>query len=342
MFRFEHPDHLFGLLIVPVLVVLYLVFRQLRKRTILKIGNPETVKQMMPGLSSWKENIKFVLVLLGFTFLIVSWANPQWGIKKEKVKRKSIDVVLALDISQSMMAEDIKPSRMERAKKFTQTLIQKLKGERIGLILFAGNAYLQMPLTTDYSAAQLFVKSANTKLAPSQGTAIGDAVDLAEKTFDEENKSHKALIIISDGENHEPNAMEIIQQAGENGLMIFTIGVGTTTPTMIPFERGGRIDYKRDKSGKPVRSALNEEMMISIAENGNGAYFNIAQGSQIIDYLKDRIDKVEKRELEQRVFNEYESYFQLFLIIGIVFLIIEFLISNRRSKVLEGKDIFKV
>jgi len=296
----------------------------------------------MPDASRYKHLIKYGLLMLALTALVIAWANPQYGTKKEKVKRKSVDVFIALDISQSMMAEDIRPSRMDRARRFAQSLVEELKGERMGTIIFAGNAYLQMPLTTDYAAAQMFIKSANPKMAASQGTAISDAIDLAERSFEEENKQHKVLVIISDGENHDEEALELAKKANENGLLIFTVGVGTAEGGFIPTRIAGRPDYKRDNAGNPVRSQLNEDMLQQLADAGSGDYFRLSEGDQIEPALRERIDKVEKRELEQRSFNEYESYFQYFLGLGLIFILLEFVISYRKSKWMEGKDIFKV
>ncbi|HHH49754.1 MAG TPA: VWA domain-containing protein, partial [Saprospiraceae bacterium] len=244
MFRFENIDHLYALALIPILLAFYFFTRLLRKKKINEFGNIELVQQLMPEASKWKHLIKYVFLMLGLSFLIIAWANPQWGTKKEKVKRKSVDVFIALDISQSMMAEDIRPNRMERARRFAQQLVEELKGERIGTIIFAGNAYLQMPLTTDYAAAALFIKSSNPKMAASQGTAISDAIDLAERTFEEENKNHKVLVIISDGENHDQEALDRAKEAKENGLLIFTVGVGTAEGGFIPTRIGGRADYK--------------------------------------------------------------------------------------------------
>ena len=239
-----------------------------------------------------------------------------------------------------MMAQDIRPSRLERAKQFAQKLVQELKGERIGTIIFAGNAYLQMPLTTDYSAAQLFLKSANSEMVPTQGTAIGEAVRLAEQSFADDNKHHKAMVIITDGEDHEAETIEQVQKARDNGLLIFAVGVGTNEGGFIPYQVNGRWDYKRDKTGNPVRSKLNEGMLGEIAEKASGSYFNLSEGDKIITALQEKIDKVEKRELEQRSFSEYESYFQYFIFLTLLLLLIEFFISYRKSRMLQGKDLF--
>lgn len=340
MFRFEHSAYLYGLLLIPILALLFYVVWMLRTKRIGKMGDVHLVKRLMPDYSPNKQWIKIGFYLLALTCFVLAWANPQWGTKTEKVKRKSVDVMLALDISESMLAEDISPSRLDRAKRFTQNLIEELRGERIGLILFAGNAYLQMPLTTDYSAAQLFVRSANTSLAATQGTAISDAVDLAERSFAEDNKSHKVLIVISDGENHDQETIERVAEARGNGLITFTLGVGTEQGGQIPAMVAGRKSYKRDNKGAVINTKLNEVMMNDIAEKGGGAYFNIANGYQIIDVLEDKIANVEKRELEQRVFNEYESYFHYFLAMGLLFLFLEFILTNKRSGLLEGRTLF--
>ncbi len=341
MFRFENIEYLYAFALIPVLVLFFLLMWYARRRAIRNFGDFELMKRLMPHMSKYKHAIKFLILMVALSFMIVGWANPQWGTKKEKVKRKSVDVFIALDISLSMLAEDISPNRLERAKKFSQNLINELKGERIGIIIFAGNAYLQMPLTTDYAAAELFVRSANTKQAPTQGTAISEAIDLAERSFEQDNKHHKALIIITDGESHDQDALERAREANENGLLIFTVGVGTPGGANIPIVYAGQRGIKRDKSGNPVRSRLNETMLIDLAIEGDGAYYNLVEGDKVVDVLQERISKVEKRELEQRSFNEYESYFQYFLAIGLFLMLLEFFVSYRKSKWLEGKDIFK-
>ena len=341
MFRYEHIEYLLALGIIPVLIGVFFWMWYARKRAMDRFADSNLINQLAPQMSKYKHKVKFGLLLLGLTALIIAFANPQWGAKREKAKRKSVDVFIALDISESMLATDISPNRLERAKRFAQQLVEELKGERIGTIIFAGNAYLQMPLTTDYAAAQLFLKSANTRMAPTQGTAISEAIDLAEQSFEQTNKQHKALIIISDGENHEEEAIARAGEAYENGLMIFTIGVGTAQGSMIPIEVAGFSDYKKDKDGRTVRTALNEQMLTDLATAGAGVYFNISDGEQIIPVLQDRISKIEKREFETRSFTDYESYFQWFIALALIFILAEFVISYRKNKYLEGKDFFK-
>ncbi len=343
MFRFEHIDHLWGLLAIPVLILLFLLLWQWRKNSFKKFGQLEVIRHIMPEVSRFKHQLKFGLLMLALVFLFIGWANPQWGTKKEKVKRNSADIMIALDISQSMLAKDIAPNRMERAKRLTQDLINKVKGDRVGLIYFAGSAYLQMPMTTDYSAAKLFAKSAHPNLAGAQGTAIEEAIYIAQNVFREEDKNHKALVIITDGEDHDSEVLSLAENANENGMSIFTIGVGTENGEFIPIEQNGRTSYKRDKNGNPVRTALNEKMLKDIADAGGGSYYNISQGNLILNEISDELAKIEKRELEMRMFNEYESYFQYFIGIGLLLMVLEFFISYKKSGVLKNKkDIFKI
>lgn len=341
MFRFEFIEHLYAFVAVPILVLFFFLMWYARKRMLNQFGEEPLVSQLMPNWSSYKYGLKFGLLILALSLLIVGWANPQFGSKREKVKRKSVDVFIALDISQSMLAEDLRPSRLERAKQFASKLVEELKGERIGLILFAGNAYLQTPLTTDYSAVLLFLRSANPKLAPTQGTAIGEAIDLAEQSFEEDNKHHKVMVVISDGENHDEESVERAEGANDNGLLLYTVGVGTAEGGFIPVEENGRSEFKRDRAGTPVRSRINEDMLRELADVGNGAYFNLSQSDKIADVIRTRIDGMEKREFEQRSFSEYESYFQYFLALALLFLLLEFVLSYRKSKRWGDRDIFR-
>jgi Ca-activated chloride channel family protein len=341
MVRLEHPEYLYALLLIPLLAVAFLWMQRARLRAIRKLGSEDLLQQMMPDYSKYKPILKFLLLSLALALFIIGWANPQMGSKTEKVTRKGIDVFIAMDISQSMMAEDLAPNRLERAKRFTEELVQELAGNRVGLILFAANAYLQMPLTTDYAAATLFVQSVNTGMAPYQGTSIGGAIQLAEKAFPEDNKNHKAIIIITDGENHDEEAMAAAAEANNNGLLIFTVGVGTEEGSFVPEIRNGTKVYKKDRSGEAVRSKLDADLMREIAEAGNGNYFYLSEGMQITQSLREQVDRMEKREYEQRVFDEYESYFQYCILAGLIVLLIEFMLSYRKSGWLSGVDIFR-
>ena len=333
MLRFEHTEHLYALGLLPVLLLFFWLAWRSRNRAIRRFGDSGLMERLMPEVSRYKHYLKFGLLALGLAFLFVGWANPQWGSKKREVKREGIDVLIALDISQSMLAEDISPSRLSRASRFAQNLVEGLKSERLGLILFAGSAYVQSPITQDFNSILLALRSANPNMIPNQGTAIAGAIGLAEGAFEENNKSHKALIIITDGEDHEQDAVNRALEAHENGLLIFTVGVGTEAGSFIPVVENGREGYKRDQTGNPVMSRLNEDILRQVAEAGGGSYFNLSAGSnRVVDALKESIDSMEKRELEERVFSEYNSYFQWFVGLGILVLLLEFLISYRRNR----------
>ncbi len=332
MFRFEHEAYLVILLgIFPLALLLYLAWiwynRQQRK-----LGEASLIQHLKvdvyPRLRRWLS----FLSLLIFTLLVIAWANPQWGAKRQKVKAKSTDIFIAMDISNSMYCEDVAPSRMEVAKKFAFDLIEKLKGERIGLIFFAGNAYLQMPLTTDYAAAQVFVRAANPGLATSQGTALGEAIRTAEEGFGKDVKKHRSLIIISDGEDHDADAIESSASAHEKGMLIFTVGIGTTQGSFIPIQVRGNRDWKRDASGQPIQTRLNETLLNEIAHKGGGDFFRLNGTSEVLNALDNKIDVLEKEEFEERSFSEYESYFQWFLGSAILLYMIQWLLGHNLWK----------
>jgi len=338
MFQFENIEGMYLLAGVPLVLCLLFLSLYLKEKKLKELMNTAMFSRLIPEWSKLYEWLKILFFCLSLAFLSVAWANPQWGTKRQKVKAKSSDVIIALDISQSMMAEDISPNRLERAKRMAADLIRALRGNRIGLIYFAGSAYLQMPLSNDFAAAELFIKSANTKQAGTQGTAIADAIDLGVSAFNEGEKSQKAMIIISDGENHDLEAIESARNAKENGTFIYTIGVGTESGDVVPIMNRGRKEYKVDKSGVPVKSRLNINLMQDIANAGDGETYLLNEGDELIKDIKSELQKLEKKEVEQRSFSDFESYFQYFLFFGILFLVIEFLLGNRRKKKLEIID----
>ena len=335
MFRFENPQNLVFLSVVGLIILLYVGYALWQKRQLQQVGAKDLLLRLMPGFSRTRNYVRMASMVLALLFLIGALANPQWGTKKEKVKAKSSDVFIALDISQSMMAEDISPSRLERAKRMTQNLVTSLRGNRIGIILFAGNAYLQMPLSNDISAAQMFVSSANTNQATTQGTAISEAIDLASRAYEEEKAFQRALIVITDGENHDDEAVAKAREAADLGLNIFTVGVGTEEGAFIPYRTSSGNQYKRDEEGELVKSALNPSLIRDLASAGGGKHYFIQDGNQVIVDLKKQIDRLEKQEVEQRSFTDYESYFQYLLGLGLLFLIIEYFIPPRLSSTVE-------
>ena len=331
MFRFEHIACLYFLPVVLLLGVLLYILAKRKKSQLAEIGDPELLDRLMVDRSTRKEWIKYGLWLLGLTMLILACSNPQWGTKKEKVKATAADIYIALDISRSMDAKDISPSRLERAKKFVEELIQNLKGDRIGLISFAGSAYLQIPLTTDYAAVQLYANAANTNQAGTQGTAIEEAILLANKAFEEGVRHQRALIVISDGEDHDADAVSAAKEARSEGLVTFAVGVGTTEGSMIPIINRGREEYKTDDEGIPVISKLNMNLMQDLASAGGGNFYLVNQGSDAVKDLKARLDRLQKRDIESKSFTEYNSYYQYFLFLGLLCLIIEQLLTQRKS-----------
>jgi len=335
MFRFEYTQYLNYLWVVPILVLIYVLYVQYRSRQLASLGEASLLNRLVGGIAPYRAHIRMGLITVAVMSLILAYANPQWGNKKEKVQAKSSDVFVAMDISQSMMAEDVSPNRLERAKRLTQNIVKALRGNRIGLIYFAGSAYLQMPLSNDYSAAQLFLSSANTNQASTQGTAISEAINLALRAYEEGKANQRALVIITDGESHDDDAIQAAKDALERGLKIYTIGVGTTEGAFVPYKTSSGEQYKRDAQGYPVKSALNTDLVKELAIAGGGDSYLIGEGNTIITGIKRAIDQLEKQDVEQRAFTDYASYFQYLLAAGLILLFIEFLLpeSSQGKKV---------
>ena len=332
--------HLYALILIPVLVLFFYFRRRQRARALARFGDAELVGRLMPQVSRLKHPLKFGILMLVFALLTVAWANPQWGTTRERVKVRASDIFIALDVSNSMLANDIKPNRLERARAFALDLVNALKGERIGILVFAGNAYVQMPRTTDYAAAMMQLKTADPSQLPTQGTALADVINLAERDFPADAQKRKVLIIISDGEDQDSDALTRARVARENGLLIFTIGVGTADGAPMPMDFGGVPDFKRDERGQPIISKLNEQMLRDLAAAGEGDYFNIVNTSGVIEALKNRVEKVEKRELAVRSVSDWASQFQWLAAAGLLILVVEFMMPYRRSG-WEGRDIFQ-
>ncbi|MFZ1561927.1 MAG: VWA domain-containing protein [Saprospiraceae bacterium] len=330
MFRFEDTSAFYLLALIPGVVLLFLWMNRKRKHDIRAFGEVNLVSRLLRG--KIPSFLKIVLFSIAVLFLILSALNPQWGLKKEKVKVEKSDIFFALDISASMNAQDISPSRLEKSKRFIEQLINERKGDQLGLILFAGGAYLQMPLTADYAAAQLFVRSASSEMAGTQGTAIGESIDLAMRSIKEKNQ--RALIILSDGEDHDEEAVNMAGKAAENGWNVFTIGVGSAEGSFVPVMNDGREEYKMDEEGNPVKSVLNQNLLKEIAENGKGSYYLLGnENTDMITDLNTQLDKMQKRAVEVKSFTEYRSFYQYFLGIGIIILLIEFFLVTKLKKV---------
>lgn len=340
MFRLEEHMILICLLLIPI--GLLLIWWTLKwKRSVLNDhGDPTTFARLYPNWSATREWLKGGLLLSALALLFIAWANPQWGTRTEKVTAKSSDVIIALDISQSMMAEDISPNRMERAKRFCTALVEKLTGDRIGLIFFAGGAYTQMPLSHDYALAQVHLKAANPDQAGTQGTVISEAIALARSILSSDSPSQKAMIIISDGEDHEPQSITEAEAALAEGVHIYTVGIGSEEGATIPVMQGGRKTMKTDSQGNMIRSTLNKDMLTELANAGGGEFYMIDQVMSALSKLDREMERMEKRQTEQRSFTEYNSYFQLFLLPAILLLFIEFMIPNFVDKARNWKSLF--
>ncbi len=330
MFRFENELYLWGLLLIPILILLYFLAMRWRQHALQKFGEWNIVQKLVPDFSNNKQRVKFILYLSALAFVILGLANPQIGSKLEKVKRQGVDVMIAIDVSKSMLAEDLKPNRLEVAKRIVSKLIDRLGSDRVGLIVFAGNAYLQMPLTIDYAAAKIFLKTVNTNIVPTQGTSISQAIALAQESFDQEQKKFKAMVLITDGENHEPGAITAAEEGTDNGIIIHTLGIGSEEGAPIPeFSRGKRIGYKKDKNQVVINSKLEEDMLVEISEITDGKYFRVKGAPGETARIISELENMEKKDFEDRVFTDYEDQFQYFLGIAILLLLIEFFISER-------------
>ncbi len=343
MFRFEHLHYFWALSLIPLLTIFFISMRLLRKRSLLQFGDEKLTSRLMPQVSNLKHPLKFSFLMVALALLIVAWANPQWGYRKENVRKLSSDVFIAFDISNSMFCRDIVPSRLERSRVFALDLVKTLRAERIGTIIFAGRAYLQMPLTTDYAAAQMMLKAASPQQMTAQGTAIGEAIQIAEETSERMSKAQRVLILISDGEDNDENALAAAKKARENGFTIFTIGAGTAKGDIIPMDLGGgQFETKRDpETHQPVITKLNENYLKELAKVGGGNYFNLAQNTNIEAAIAQEMTKIEKRGNEIRLFSEFESYYQIPLMLAMLILLFEFLLPYRRSTWLEDKDWLK-
>jgi Ca-activated chloride channel family protein len=344
MLRFAHIDILWGLVAIPVFIFLFLEISSWKNKAIKKLGDREVVKQMMPDVSFSRPWLKFVIFVLAYTLCIVGAADPQMGSKVEEVKRKGADLMILLDVSNSMLAQDLAPSRLENAKRAIAQLIDNLHDDRIGLIVFAGQAYVQLPITTDYSAAKLFLNTINTNMVPTQGTAIGAAIELGMKSFDFKDGTGKAMIIITDGENHEDDAVAAAKNATAQDVSIHVIGVGSVEGAPIPYYQDGQqMGYRMEEDGKTqVLSKLSEDMCKEIAAAGNGAYVRATNASSGLSLVMDQIGKIQRKTVDSKSFKDYEDRFQFFLGIAFLLLVVEFFISNRKSQRLSNLKLFEV
>ncbi len=325
------------------MVLVFVLIQNWKSRKRKQFGNLEITQRLMPNVAKTQPIVKFVLYTLAISSLLLGLANLQFGTKVDEVKREGVDIMLALDVSNSMLAEDLSPNRLERSKRAIYQLIEKLHNDRLGIIVFAGDAYVQLPITTDYSSAKLFLETISTDIVPTQGTSIGSAIDLAMESFDFENGTSKSIIVITDGENHEDDAKGSAETANSEGVSVHTIGMGSEKGAPIPiYKNGAQVGFRTDNTNNTVVTKLNETMLKEIATAGGGSYVRATNANAGLAIIMEQIDQLEKKEFGSKSIKDYEDRFQLFLIIAFVLLLIEFFISNRKTTKLDGINLFEV
>jgi Ca-activated chloride channel homolog len=343
MLRLAHPEMIYLFVLVPVLVLLYLAVRRWKKRSLAKFGDPALVRRLFPDVSVSRPGLKFIMLLLGFIFLVTGICGPLIGSKLEEVKRKGADIIIAIDVSNSMRAEDIRPNRLERSKQAISQLIDRLDGDRIGIVVFAGDAYMQLPITTDYGAAKLFLSTVEPDIVPRQGTAIGAAIDLASTSFTDTTKKHSAIVIITDGENHEDDAIESAKKVAEQGIKVYTIGMGSPEGAPIPiYSNGAKVGYRQDQNGTTVMTKLDAAMLSDIAEAGKGRFIRASNSDDGLDIVMKELDALDKKEFKAKMYTDYENQFQYFLGVGLMILLLEFLLGEKKSKWFTKLNLFGV
>lgn len=338
--HFAYIHILWLLTLIPLLVVGYILLTRRKRRQLASFGDPELVATLMPERSTTRSVIKFALLLLALVLLIFAAARPQFGQKEQTIKRQGIEVMVALDISNSMLAEDVAPSRLDRAKQMLSKLIDKMSEDKIGLVVFAGEAYTQLPITCDYVSAKMFLSTISPNLIQTQGTAIGSAIHTAMRSFgSEQSEAGRAIILITDGENHEDDAVEAAKHAKEAGIHLYVIGIGTSQGAPIPVP--GTNNYIKDRSGQVVVTKLNEQMAKDIAQAGNGAYIHCDNTNTAMRALQQEIDHLATADIETTVYTDYNEQYQSFALLALLILVIDCFIFNRQHKLFDYEKLFK-
>ena len=341
MYQLEEKIWFWGLMVIPLIILVFLLLQFWKHRMQRKFSSKSSFKRLSPNTSLFKSILKIVVLSLAFASLVMALVNPKLGTKMQTIKREGVDIVFAIDVSKSMLAEDIAPNRLEKSKQLVTQIINNLASDRVGIIAYAGKAFPQLPITTDYSSAKMFLQSMNTDMLSSQGTAIHEAIELAKGYYDDDQDTNRVLIIISDGEDHGELATQVAQEAYEEGIRIFTIGVGDVKGGTIPEKRNGVIvSYKKDKNGETVITRLDEDTLKSIAKEGHGSYINGRDTAKVVEHIRDILNKMDKTEFEAKQFADFESQFQWFLGAAIFFLLIDVLLLERRTAWLKRLNLF--
>ncbi len=338
MFRFEDPIYLWLLVLIPILALVRFVSYRNQKKRLHKFGEPQLLKNLMPDVSRFRPSVKFWVLQAALALLILMLARPQMGTKISHEKRTGIETIIALDISNSMRAEDIVPSRLDRSKMMIENLVDHFTNDKIGLIVFAGDAFVQLPITSDYVSAKMFLSSIDPSMMATQGTDIAAAIDMATNSFTQEEGIGKAIIVITDGEDHEGGALQAAEAARKKGMCVFVLGVGSAQGAPIPIPGTG--DYMKDNTGNTVMSALNEDMCRQVAQAGGGAYIHVENNSAAQQRLDNELDKLAKKETSTTVYSDYDEQFQAFGILALLLLVLEICILDRRNPLLKRISFF--
>jgi Ca-activated chloride channel family protein len=332
MLKFGHPEILWALLSIILFTGLFLLERFLKKRAMKAFGDNMLVKGLVISGSGWRPWVKFMFLMLSLSSLIFALSDPQIGSKLDQVKRKGIELVIALDVSNSMLAEDVYPNRLEAAKMTIEKLVDKLNNDKLGLIVFTGEAYTQLPITSDYVSAKMFLSSINPGIVPVQGTNIAAAIETGIRSFSPQDDAGKVLIIISDGEDHENQSAQMADIAAKKGIVIHTIGMGQPKGAPIPvIDKFGRKDFKTDKDGHVIITKTNDALLQGIAHAGNGIYIRANTSGAILNKIIAQIDKMNKKEIEGNIYSEYDHQYQYFVALAILFLLAEILLTEGSS-----------
>ena len=343
MYELEEKGYLYLLFIIPILVMLFLYGQYWKRKKQKEFGDLELIKKLSPEKSTFKPILKIIIILLGLTFLIIALVNPKMGTKMEKVKRQGIDIVFAIDVSKSMLAEDVAPNRLEKSKQVVSQLINQLGSDRIGIIAYSGSAFPVLPMTSDYGVAKMFLQTMNPGMISSQGTSIDQAIDLAANNFfDKKDKTNKLLVIISDGEDHSDNAQNAAENAQKLGLKIVTVGVGTEKGGVIPLKKNGIVEsYQKDKDNQVVITKRNAVVLSAIAKSTKGGgYVDGNSTKSVLDYVKKDLDNTQKTEFEGTMMADFKSQFQWFLGFGFFLLFLDIFLTERKTKWVRKMNLF--
>lgn len=340
VFRFANPEFLYLFFCIPVFIIGFIFLNIRKRKSVEKLGTLALVKKMMPELSLKRSYLKFWLIMVAIGFGIIIVARPQFGTKVEKMDKKGIELVIAIDVSNSMLAEDIKPSRLTKAKQILTRIIDERKNDKVAIVVFAGEAFIQLPLTPDTQSAKLFLETIDPSIVPVQGTAIGSAIDIGMTCFSNDEDIDRAIVLITDGEGHEGNAEEAAKNAADKGVHVNVVGIGTTQGAMIPVAEGSS-NMKRDTGGQPVVTKLNEEMCRQIAKAGKGLYAHADNSNSALKALQSELEKLQKKEIDGIAYSEYDEKFQIFAWVMLIILLLEICVFDKKNRIFRNIRLFK-